>query len=147
MAMCVMAVVGAAPCQCFSPGGNQITSPGPNFFDRAAPALYASAASRYDQCLPQRMGVPCCPGARLERDDCAGNTRGIASLEWRVNAHRAGKPVGRSFAGWLGATSFDFHINFLCVNYLVRDPPRQHFGILAMNSLALAAICSGGPSR
>src|SRR2546425_737702 len=26
--MCVMAVVGAAPCQCFSPGGNQITSPG-----------------------------------------------------------------------------------------------------------------------
>src|ERR1700741_39135 len=28
MAICVMAVVGAAPCQCFSPGGNQITSPG-----------------------------------------------------------------------------------------------------------------------
>jgi hypothetical protein len=29
------------------------------------------------------------------------------------------------------------------VNYLVRDPPRQHFGILAINSLALAAICFG----
>src|SRR5579862_32039 len=28
MAMCVIAVVGEAPCQCFSPGGNQITSPG-----------------------------------------------------------------------------------------------------------------------
>src|SRR5215470_4452855 len=28
MARCVMAVVGVAPCQCFSPGGNQITSPG-----------------------------------------------------------------------------------------------------------------------
>src|SRR6185295_13618077 len=28
MAMCVMAVIGAAPCQCFSPGGNQTTSPG-----------------------------------------------------------------------------------------------------------------------
>src|SRR5438270_594491 len=28
MAMCVMAVVGAAPCQCFSPGENQTTSPG-----------------------------------------------------------------------------------------------------------------------
>src|SRR5579864_6749211 len=26
MAMCVMAVVGAAPCQCFSPGENQTTS-------------------------------------------------------------------------------------------------------------------------
>src|SRR5207249_238420 len=28
MAMCVIAVVGAAPCQCFSLGGNQTTSPG-----------------------------------------------------------------------------------------------------------------------
>ena len=28
MAMWVMAVVGAAPCQCFSPGGIQTTSPG-----------------------------------------------------------------------------------------------------------------------
>ena len=28
MAMWVMAVVGVAPCQCFSPGGNQTTSPG-----------------------------------------------------------------------------------------------------------------------
>src|SRR6266404_9448731 len=28
MARCVMAVVGVAPCQCFSPGGIQITSPG-----------------------------------------------------------------------------------------------------------------------
>src|SRR5436309_1502699 len=28
MAICVMAVAGVAPCQCFSPGGNQITSPG-----------------------------------------------------------------------------------------------------------------------
>ena len=28
MAMCVIAVVGLAPCQCFSPGANQITSPG-----------------------------------------------------------------------------------------------------------------------
>src|SRR5271169_6667768 len=26
--MCVIAVVGLAPCQCFSPGGNQTTSPG-----------------------------------------------------------------------------------------------------------------------
>src|SRR5207249_3344171 len=28
MAMCVMAVVAVAPCQCFSPGENQITFPG-----------------------------------------------------------------------------------------------------------------------
>ena len=28
IAICVIAVVGAAPCQCFSPGANQMTSPG-----------------------------------------------------------------------------------------------------------------------
>ncbi len=28
IAMCVIAVVGVAPCQCFSPGANQTTSPG-----------------------------------------------------------------------------------------------------------------------
>src|SRR3989442_392767 len=28
MAICVMAVVGDAPCQCFSPGGHETTSPG-----------------------------------------------------------------------------------------------------------------------
>src|SRR6267378_4481615 len=28
IAMCVIAVVGEAPCQCFSPGGHEITSPG-----------------------------------------------------------------------------------------------------------------------
>src|ERR1043166_6924238 len=28
MAMCVIAVVAVAPCQCFSPGANQTTSPG-----------------------------------------------------------------------------------------------------------------------
>jgi hypothetical protein len=27
IAMCVMAVVGVAPCQCFSPGGHTTTSP------------------------------------------------------------------------------------------------------------------------
>src|SRR5436309_2751648 len=28
MAICIIPVVGVAPCQCFSPGGNQTTSPG-----------------------------------------------------------------------------------------------------------------------
>src|SRR5437773_9129353 len=28
IAMCIIAVVGVAPCQCFSPGGHAITSPG-----------------------------------------------------------------------------------------------------------------------
>src|SRR5689334_22329494 len=44
--MWVIAVFGAAPCQCFSPGGNQITSPGrisstglPQHWARPQPAV------------------------------------------------------------------------------------------------------------
>src|SRR6202048_419463 len=46
MAICIMAVVAVAPCQCFSPGANQITSPGrissigpPRRCARPAPAV------------------------------------------------------------------------------------------------------------
>ncbi len=45
---------------------------GPNLLDRAAPTLRSPAASRNDQRLAKRMGVPCGSSARLERDDCAG---------------------------------------------------------------------------
>src|SRR5204863_9826114 len=41
MAMCVMAVVAVAPCQCFSPGGHQITSPG-RIFSTGPPQLCTS---------------------------------------------------------------------------------------------------------
>ena len=36
MAMCVIAVVGDAPCQCFSPGSIHTTSPGADLLDWAA---------------------------------------------------------------------------------------------------------------
>ncbi len=81
MAMCVIAVVGAAPCQCFSPGGNQTTSPGPNFLDRPAPALGPAATRRHDQSLPQRMRVPRRPGAGLEGDAGALYERRIGRLK------------------------------------------------------------------
>ena len=73
----------------------------PDFFNRPAPALRASAAGSHNQRLTQRMRVPRGAGAGFKRDDGAGNPRGVASLERRVNAHRAGEPVGRSFVGWL----------------------------------------------
>src|ERR1039457_3522030 len=41
----------------------------PDFFDRATPALRATAASGHDQRLTQRMGVPGGASARLKRDD------------------------------------------------------------------------------
>src|ERR1700730_3160519 len=63
MAMCVMAVVGVAPCQCFSPGENQTTSPG-RISSKGPPfALNPAAASRHDERLTERMRVPGSPRA------------------------------------------------------------------------------------
>src|ERR1700716_4084221 len=41
---------------------------GSNLLDRATPALGASAARGHDECLTERVRVPCRPSARLERD-------------------------------------------------------------------------------
>ena len=68
MAMWVMAVVGAAPCQCFSPGGEPDDVAGADFLDRAALALDPAAAGGDDQGLAQRMRVPGGARAGLERD-------------------------------------------------------------------------------
>ena len=79
MAMCVMAVVGVAPCQCFSPGGIQTNVPRPNLVDRTAPALCQAATSRYDQDLAQRVGMPSGSSAGLKRDTGA---EGVRRIRW-----------------------------------------------------------------
>src|SRR6266516_7905732 len=110
MAMCVMAVVAVAPCQCFSPGENQITSPGrissigpPQRCTRPQPAV----TIRVWRSL---VAVPGGPSARLERDTGADRACRTGCLEQGVNAYRAGKILGWSFAGRLGAASFDVHV-------------------------------------
>src|ERR1700688_1745828 len=40
----------------------------PDLIDRASPALREAVASRHDQGLAQRVGVPGCPSGWLERD-------------------------------------------------------------------------------
>ena len=57
MAMCVIAVVGAAPCQCFTPGGIQTTSPGwisstgpPQLCTRPVPAVTMSRVELNQAC-------------------------------------------------------------------------------------------------
>ena len=66
--------------------------PRPDLLDRPALALRKAAAGRHDQCLPQRMRVPGCARAGLERDAGAADARRIGRLEQRVDADRAGEP-------------------------------------------------------
>ena len=94
---------------------------GMDFLNRTALLLYPSETGGDDQSLPKRMGVPGCSGAGFEGDTGARSTsRGVWLEQW-INAHCAGKPVGRSLAGWLRANSFDFHTDLFCVGYMGFD--------------------------
>src|SRR6266566_3705926 len=73
----------------------------PHFLDRPPPALDPAAACRHDQGLAQRVAVPCGASAGLERDTGPDHPCWIGCLEQGVNAYRAGKILGRSFAGRL----------------------------------------------
>ena len=73
----------------------------PNFLDRASPALCSATASRHDQSLPQRVGVPCRPSAGLESHASAKNTPRSSCLEERINPYVAGKICVRPFRGRL----------------------------------------------
>ena len=90
---------GAVPVFLARCDANHVT--GADFFDRASPTLRAPAAGSHDEGLPQRVGVPRCPSAGFERDTVASRAGRFLDLKQRVNAHRAGKPVGGSFAGRL----------------------------------------------
>src|SRR5213082_3078270 len=110
MAMCVIAVVGVAPCQCFSPGANQTTSPGRIFSIGVALALNPAKTGRDNQRLTEWMCMPGSASTRLEGDACATNASRFGCLEQRINANRAGEPIGWSFGGTLRTTSFYLHL-------------------------------------
>src|SRR5438552_14375907 len=101
MAMCVMAVVGEAPCQCFSAGGIQTTSPGrisavrpPQRFTRPQPAVTIKVWPNGCVCHAVRA-----PGSNVTlRTDHACR---IGGLELRVNVYRARRILGGSCAGRL----------------------------------------------
>jgi hypothetical protein len=108
--MCVIAVVGMAPCQRFSPGGQPDHVTWPHFSDRTSPALDQAAAGGHDQDLAQRMGMSCCSSAGLEHDtDAEGSCRG-SCLEQRVDAYRTDEILGRSLGGGLRTASVDVHL-------------------------------------
>lgn len=74
---------------------------GPNLFDRPAFALRPAETERDDQRLTERMGVPRSTSSRLEGDAGTGGAGRSFGLEQRVDAHRAGKPVGGTWSGGL----------------------------------------------
>ena len=116
MAMCVIPVVGAAPCQCFSPGGNQITSPGRISSIGPPQRWCAAAARRHDEGLAQRVSVPGSSGGRFEGYACARRVGWSDWLKQRIDAYGASEPVGGSFAGRLRTSSLDVQGNLLSVD-------------------------------
>src|SRR6266700_2083996 len=64
-------------------------------------ALRPTKTRRNDQRLTEWMCMPGGAGTRVECYASATNTCRRARLEQRVDAHRAAKPIGRSFTGWL----------------------------------------------
>ena len=107
--MWVMAVVAVAPCQCFSPGGNQTTSPG-RISSTGPPSRWTQPQpDGDDQRLPERMGVPGRARAGLERDVGAVAPWPDPAPEQRIDADRSGELFRRPLAGGLRAVSLDFH--------------------------------------
>ena len=78
---------------------------GTDLLDRATLPLDPAAAGRDDEGLAQRVGVPGRPGPGLQRDAVAGRTGWHFRREQRVDADRAGEPVGRPLADGCDPTS------------------------------------------
>ena len=82
--MCVIAVVAVAPCQWFSPGGHQTTSPGrisffgPPWLSPATPAVTINVS--------QRMVIPSCTSTGLKRNTDAQHARRIGA--WKSGSMR-----------------------------------------------------------
>src|SRR2546423_1194376 len=67
----------------------------PNFLFRTALALYPAASGRDDQCLPERMSVPCCPSTGLEGHTDGEHARRSGRLGQWVDTYNPGEIVGR----------------------------------------------------
>ena len=111
--MWVMAVSGAAPCQCFSHRLEPDDVAGVDVLDRPAQTLDAAEAGGDDQHLPQGMGVPGGTSARLEGDGVAGRPGRRDDRIERIDADGAGEPVGRAFHRRTRAGAGDLHGCFL----------------------------------
>src|SRR5947199_9941341 len=86
------------PVPMFLPWWEPNHVPGTNVFNRASPELCPTTASRHNQGLAQRVGVPGGPSPGLEGDTGTGHACRVGCLKEGVNADRAGKVLSWSFA-------------------------------------------------
>jgi hypothetical protein len=98
---------GAVPVLLAGPEPDHVA--GMDRFDWAAFPLDSPAAGRDDQGLAERVRVLGSPGAGLERHTGTGRARRVSCLKQRIDADRAGEPLGRARAGRLRAASPDVH--------------------------------------
>src|SRR5437660_7271637 len=125
--------------------------PRPNFLNRTAPALCPATASRYDQRLTQRVAMPCCARAGLERHTGADRACGFGRLEQRVNTYRASKILRLSLTGRSRATSFNIHfqqiLHHACKSKEANSPPggiiqHQPLPFVPQKWLRTKSLCS-----
>src|SRR6266853_627556 len=91
--MCVMVVVGVAPCHCLTPAGIKTTVSLANHLNRAAPLLNQADTICHDQNLAKRMGVPGRSRSGLERDLTTARPGWFLRIEKRLNANRAREAI------------------------------------------------------
>ena len=74
---------------------------GMDLLNRATLALRPTTTGGDNQGLAERVGMPRGASARLEGYACARCAGGCVWLEQGIDAHRADKPILRSFDRWL----------------------------------------------
>ena len=85
----------------------------PDLLDGSALALHPAEARDDDQGLAERMRMPCGASTGFKRDAACGCAPCIVGGEQRIDPDSAGKPLGWTFSGWLGAISLDLHQSLL----------------------------------
>ena len=79
----------------------------PDLLNRTTPLLNPALTGRHDQCLAQRVSVPGCVGAGLERDSRAERPRRTLRLEKRNDVNSTREVIGWSLPGRLRTASRD----------------------------------------
>ena len=72
-----------------------------NLFGQPALTLRYPAAGCHAQDLAERVSVPCCASAGLDRGVGTDYACQSVRMEPGINAHHAPEMLGRSLAGWL----------------------------------------------